>query len=157
MDVTNMRDAVNTYISRFKSDILSKNFAEPATQKYIQDYPGIVIHTKKKRARNIIADDERCHAHKACGDRCTRKKKEGEHVCGTHQKGTPHGIMNGTTSTKVSKKVDVWTQAMCGVIYYIDANKNVYSSADIMKNLPNPGIIATYEIDPQGEYTINHF
>ena len=32
-----------------------------------------------------------------------------------------------------------------GIVYYIDHNKNVYDTEDIMNEVENPAIIATYE------------
>ena len=73
-------------------------------------------------------------------------------------KGIPHGLINDATPiANKNKKVDVWTQDICGIVYYIDAGKNVYNSHDIMKNIPNLRIIGSYDIDMEGEYSISHF
>tara|TARA_Y100000768_G_C23990935_1_gene692860 strand:+ start:11725 stop:12201 length:477 start_codon:yes stop_codon:yes gene_type:complete len=158
MDDAAIRETVINYINNFKNTIIEKSTLTEEVKKLIEEYPDIVISEKKKRLRNVIPDDERCHAHKASGERCTRKKKCGQNVCGTHLKGIPHGLINDTTpAANQNKKIDVWTQDICGIVYYIDASKNVYSSHDIMKNIQNPRIIGSYAIDMEGEYSISHF
>lgn len=158
MDDMNIRETVTKYINEFKNRIIENSTLSQEEKQFIEEYPEIKISEKKKRLRNVIPDDERCHAHKASGERCTRKKKNGENVCGTHLKGIPHGLINDATPiANKNKKVDVWTQDICGIVYYIDAGKNVYNSHDIMKNIPNPRIIGSYDIDMEGEYSISHF
>ena len=158
MDGNAVRDTLNKYIETFKKNLMEHSELTATQKQYIEEYPEIIITEKKKRLRNIIADEERCHANKACGERCTRKKKCGENVCGTHEKGTPHGIINETYhSTNTTKKVDVWTQDICGIVYYIDANKNVYNSHDIMINMQQPRVIGSYDMDLDGEYSISHY
>lgn len=84
-------------------------------------------------------------------EQCTRKKKAGCEYCGTHMKGTPHGIIDdqvGTASGEETKqttqKIEVWAQDILGIIYYVDKNYNVYQAEDIVGNKPNPKIIAKY-------------
>ena len=114
MDDAAIRDTVNKYIAEFKNKIFEKTTLTQEDKQFIEEYPGITISEKKKRLRNVIPDDERCHAHKASGERCTRKKKNGENVCGTHLKGIPHGLINETTPvSNQNKKIDVWTQDIC--------------------------------------------
>ena len=100
--------------------------------------------TRKKRVRNVIADCDRCCAYKAEKERCTRKKREGFNVCGTHLKGTPHGMIDNDINETHVKKIEVYTKDIGGVIYYVDNDKNVYSSTDIMKAVQNPTKIGRY-------------
>ena len=47
-------------------------------------------------------------------------------------------------------KIDIFTENICGILYYIDKYNNVYNTEDIMNNIKNPRIIAKYnpsEID----------
>jgi hypothetical protein len=98
--------------------------------------------TKRKRIKNIVPLFDRCVAKRATGEQCTRRKKEGEGYCGTHIKGRPHGCVNETDETVVTnKKVEVWIQEIKGIVYYVDANKNVYDPEDILANKINPRII----------------
>ena len=48
-------------------------------------------------------------------------------------------------TVKNLKKREVWAQDISGIIYYIDANNNVYDHNDILNNIVNPKIIAKYE------------
>jgi hypothetical protein len=117
--------------------------------KFIYEYEIIKLtkedFQKRKRVKNFVPIYERCCAKRANDEQCTRRKKDGEHFCGTHLKGTPHGVydnMNSVTLTK--QKVDVWAQDIKGIIYYIDKNGNVYQTEEIVTNKENPRIIAKY-------------
>jgi len=145
---------------------------------YIYDYPRITFTKedieKRKRAKNVVPLCDRCIAKRAANVQCTRKKKQGQDYCGTHMKGTPHGLitdendedseldesvntvfemMNGeqqVSEIKAKKdkkdyvKVDVWAQDIQGIMNYIDKVGNVYNAEDVIRNKPNPGIIAKY-------------
>ena len=77
--------------------------------------------------------------------------------CGTHVKGTPHGVINQTNMTELSRrKMDVMAHEICGIVYYIDDCNNVYNTEDVMSETENPRIIARYE--KMGDnYTIPEF
>jgi len=151
----------NTYFKQFKVDIkkyidntsdikLSDNEYKNLIQ-YIFDYNTIIIDksdfTKRKRVKNIVPFHERCCALRANNEQCTRRRKDDEKFCGTHIKGIPHGEISNknTDATKNIKKREVWAQDISGIIYYIDANNNVYNHNDIINNIINPKIIAKYE------------
>ena len=95
---------------------------------------------KRKRVKNIVPAQHRCHAKRANGEQCTRKKKAGCDYCGTHTKGVPNSIMddaeNGSLSNiKVSQQnVNVWVQNIKGIEYFIDAKNNVYKHEDVIVN-----------------------
>jgi len=111
---------------------------------------------KRKRAKNIVPFYDRCRAKRANGEQCTRRKKDGIEYCGTHSKGTPHGILEGEIDVKdAGAEVVVWAQEIKGIIYYIDAQNNVYEQEDIMMNHSNPKVIAKYEMieDDEGNTT----
>ena len=65
--------------------------------------------TKVKRIKSVIPQYERCCANRANGEQCTRRRQLGINFCGTHQKGTPHGVVS-TTNVKESEymKVEVF-------------------------------------------------
>ena len=63
----------------------------------------------------------------------------------------PSDLSNKETDVK---KVEIWTQDIRGIIYYIDDNNNVYNTKDIFENKINPQIIAKYEKNDKGEFTI---
>lgn len=100
---------------------------------------------KRKRVKNVVPLFDRCVAKRANGEQCTRRKKEGEGYCGTHTKGRPHGSVNETSeNVATNKKVEVWIQEIKGIIYYVDAENNVYDPEDILLNKINPKIIMKF-------------
>jgi hypothetical protein len=115
---------------------------------YIFDYERLSLSkddfVKRKRVKNFIVLSDRCCAKRANNEQCTRRRKEGSEYCGTHLKGTPHGIHDINIPVKQIEKIEVWAQEIKGIIYYIDNNNNVYHPEDIMKNVNNPKIIAKY-------------
>jgi len=145
------------YITTFKD-----NIREKATQlglvdegkstqllQYIYDYDRLSFgkedFQKRKRVKNFVPIYDRCCAKRATGEQCTRRRKEHSEYCGTHMKGTPHGIMDTAEEPKTNtQKVEVWVQDIQGIVYYIDKFNNVYDTSDIIKNLVNPKIIAKY-------------
>ena len=149
----------NGYLKQFKINI--KNYIDSnvnidpeeynSLMQYIFDYNNISItkedFTKRKRVKNIVPYHERCCALRANGEQCTRRKKDSDKFCGTHIKGTPHGeISNQNNSDDIPNiKKEVWAQDIAGIIYYIDAENNVYDHNDIINNITNPKIIAKYE------------
>jgi hypothetical protein len=146
------------YITTFKESIREK-----ATQmglntdvktiqllQYIYDYDRLSFNKddfqKRKRVKNFVPIYDRCCAKRASNEQCTRRKKEGCEFCGTHVKGTPHGVVseNINEPTVNIHKVEVWAQDIQGIVYYIDKSNNVYDTSDIIKNQMNPKIIAKY-------------
>jgi hypothetical protein len=146
-----------TYISQFKDSIKEK-----ATQMgvinneevnqlihYIYDYDRLSFtkedFMKRKRVKNFVPIFDRCCAKRATNEQCSRRKKESFEYCGTHMKGTPHGIMDNQGETKVNtQKIEVWAQDIQGIVYYIDKYNNVYQAEDIINNKINPKVIAKY-------------
>lgn len=149
---------VETYITTFKDGIRDKatqlglNNDVKSTQllQYIIDYDRLSFNKedfqKRKRVKNFVPIYDRCCAKRASDEQCTRRRKEGSEFCGTHMKGTPHGIVvDNTDESKVTThKVEVWAQDIQGIIYYIDKHNNVYDTPDIVMNRVNPKIIAKY-------------
>lgn len=117
---------------------------------------------KRKRVKNSIPKFDRCCARRANGEQCTRRRKDDNEFCGTHTKGTPHGIMesngeNLETPSTNTQKVEVWTVDIKGILYYVDNFNNVYQTEDIVKNKVNPSIIAKYIKTETNEYSIPEF
>ena len=154
------KEKIGSYSFDFKQNIekwLKTHNAEiTATEKstndfleFISDYPPLVINKndfqKRTRTKNNIPNYERCCALRLNGERCTRKKRVGNEYCGTHIKGTPHGIVDLQNDTKnTTQKVEVYAQDIQGIVYYIDKNNNVYQAEDIISNKVNPKVIAKY-------------
>jgi len=146
-----------TYITSFKDNIrekatqmgMTKNEQINQLIQYIYDYDRLSFSKedfqKRKRVKNFVPIFDRCCAKRASNEQCTRRKKEGSEYCGTHMKGTPHGIMDSQGETKTNtQKVEVWAQDIQGIVYYIDKCNNVYQAEDIVGNKTNPKIIAKY-------------
>ena len=148
---------IDSYITTFKDDIRNKidEFGCSKDDKmnqlllYIYDYahPCLIKEDfqKRKRVKNFVPIFDRCCAKRATNEQCTRRKKEGYEYCGTHLKGTPHGIVDNQEENKITtQKIEVWAQDIQGIVYYIDKCNNVYQAEDIISNKLNPKIIAKY-------------
>jgi len=158
---------IDDYVMTLKNEIKSKMIllgiekAENANLliQYIYDYERFQFQkedfSKRKRVKNTINCFERCCAKRSNGEQCTRKKKEGNEYCGTHVKGTPHGIFDNNEldndgnkvtiqALATTQKIEVWVEDIKGIMYYIDKNGNVYQAEDIVMNKLNPKIIAKY-------------
>jgi hypothetical protein len=149
---------LETYITTFKDNIREKatqlglNNDTKSTQllQFIYDYDRLSFckedFQKRKRVKNFVPIYDRCCAKRANDEQCTRRRKDESEFCGTHMKGTPHGIIDeNPNETKINThKVEVWAQDIQGIVYYIDKSNNVYETSDIVKNKVNPKIIAKY-------------
>jgi hypothetical protein len=150
---------VESYVNDIKTNICNKVVQlgfENRTKtnellQFVYDYDRLSLikedFVKRKRIKNAIPVTNRCNAMRANNEQCTRRRKEGKEFCGTHTKGTPHGILQGASDTTdmLTKKVEVYAKEIMGIVYYIDHVKNVYDTEDIMNEVENPAIIATYE------------
>ena len=158
-----------TYVTTFKDSIrekaaqmgMSKNDQVNQLLQYIYDHDRLSFvkedFQKRKRVKNFVPIFDRCCAKRASGEQCTRKKKDDGEFCGTHMKGTPHGIMDNQQENKfTTQKIEVWAQDIQGIIYYIDKNGNVYQTDDIIVNKINPKIIAKYVKNGE-QYSIPEF
>ena len=160
---------IDSYLTEFKDNITEK-VAELGLLKdknvgcilqYIYDYERLTLtkddFTKKKRAKKVVNLTERCCAKRASGEQCTRRKKAECEYCGTHLKGTPHGICQVEEDNKPQgQKIEVWAQDIKGIMYYIDKYNNVYQAEDIIVNKINPKIIAKY-VKKNDEYSIPEY
>jgi hypothetical protein len=160
---------VDSYITGFKEQIhektlqigLIKNEQVNQLLQYIYDYERLSFakedFQKRKRIKNFVPIFDRCCAKRATSEQCTRRKKDGSEYCGTHMKGTPHGIVDlHCESVSSTQKIEVCAQDIQGIIYYIDKNNNVYQAEDIVSNKMNPKIIAKY-VKNGDEYSIPEF
>lgn len=122
---------------------------------------------KRKRIKNIVPQNNLCTAKRANGEQCTRRRKSDTenkddaetHFCGTHIKGTPHGVISFDMSTlpKTNTKIEVWVKDIKGINYYIDDNNNVYNPEDILSNKTNPAVIAKWTKNEENVYSIPQF
>jgi len=145
---------VNDYIHNFKNEIVEGiKKMDPSNptglMNYIYQYDNFELckedFLKRKRVKNMVPVYERCCAKRANGQQCTRRKKDELQYCGTHSKGTPHGVMNESETVSSVTKVEVSAIDIKGIVYYLDNDSNVYDTEDIIANKKNPRIIAKYE------------
>jgi len=161
---------VEEYIKDFKDGIrnkalelgLSNNDRLAELMEYVYDFNRLTLEKddfiKRKRVKNSIPELNRCIAKRANSEQCTRRKKEGCEFCGTHDKGTPHGMVQMCgDETVASQKMEVFAEDINGIVYYLDKHKNVYKTEDILMEKENPQIIAkwtkvgnTYQIPELG-------
>jgi len=151
------------YITTFKDDIRSRILQIEAGEEmkpalgelvgFVYDYERFSLTkedmTKRKRVKNAIPFNNRCNAKRASGEQCTRRRKKDCEFCGTHTKGTPHGLMlanDAATSEEATYKLETIAREICGIVYYIDKFNNVYKTEDILEGRENPRIIAKCEI-----------
>ncbi len=160
-----INNKIESYIDDFKQSIKKCiednddiNFSvKSELLKFIFDYDKLNLEkedfSKRKRLKSNVPHYLRCMAKRANGEQCTRKKKEDNDYCGTHDKNRPHGVVtNDTTYLKETKKIEVWLQDINGILYYIDNNNNIYKTEDILSNVINPVIISKYKINEDGNY-----
>jgi hypothetical protein len=161
---------IEGYLSSFKDNIkikadelgMTKDTNLSKLVQYIFDYDdrlclGKEDFMKRKRVKNVVHLSDRCCAKRANGEQCTRRKKDESEYCGTHLKGTPHGMFESEQEPKQQgQKIEVWAQEIQGIIYYVDKLFNVYQTEDIMYGKVNPKIIAKY-VKNGDNYSIPEF
>jgi len=157
------------YVGDFKKNIKEKalgmqfNDDEKIQEliEYVYNYDRLILTkedvSKRKRVKNTIPNTNRCHAKRANCEQCTRKQKEGYTFCGTHVKGTPHGVINMTNTENQTTFVigEVIAEDINGIVYYLDKNGNIFSTEDVLKGTPNPKVIAQYTMSSDGAYIIH--
>jgi hypothetical protein len=160
----NFKDAIKEWIAKENVSINDSGHNNKTSEflQFIYDFQGIGISKedfqKRKRIKNVVPHFQRCIAKKAEGQQCTRRKKDSDDFCGTHIKGTPHGILvQDGEETLVKTKIEVWVQEIKGIHYYIDTNNNVYQTEDIISNKSNPDIIAKWVLNDNSDYSIEEF
>jgi len=164
-----INNKVDSYLVELKNEIVKKgtelNIIDRSEFnelfKFISYYDKLTLNKedfmKRKRIKNNVPIYDRCCSKRANGEQCTRKKQVGIDFCGTHSKGTPHGVIDMKNDIKTRpQKVDVWVQDIRGILYYIDNNNNVYQPEDIINNKTNPKIIAKYIVNDD-KYFIPEF
>ena len=157
---------INDYVHTFKTELVEKIKSTQTTSQsteimelinYVYQYDNLEINKddlmKRKRVKSTVPVYDRCCAKRANGEQCTRRKKDDCQYCGTHTKGTPHGILNDSESAPTTKKVDVQAIDIKGIIYYLDNDNNVYDTEDIVSNKKNPRVIAKY-VKTGNDYSI---
>lgn len=160
---------IEEYTTNFKDNIRNKineiYFEEQSKindlLEFVYDYARLEIHkddvTKRKRIKNAIPMLNRCNAKRCSGEQCTRRRKKDSTFCGTHTKGTPHGlVIHNTENENLVQKIELVAEEIGGIVYYIDRFGNVYNTEDILEEKQNPRIIAKYRFD-NSTYSIPEF
>jgi len=155
---------VQSYLQDFKSELVKKIQEEKTEDlvNFIYNYDKIEIEKedfiKRKRVKNCVPVAERCCAKRANNEQCTRRRKANCNFCGTHSKGTPNGIVNDNSDSTIENvlKKELMVVDLKGIVYYIDNDRNVYNTADVLSNRENPSIVAHYEKHGE-EYIISSF
>jgi hypothetical protein len=148
---------IETYVTTFKDKIKEKitsldiadNSKLNEFLEFVYDYERLIVGkedmNKRKRVKNSIPNMNRCCAKRASGEQCTRRRKENCEFCGTHSKGTPHGlVVTSADQQQPAQRMDVFAEEIGGIVYYIDSVKNVYRTEDILEGKTDPKIIAQY-------------
>jgi hypothetical protein len=160
----NIRNKIANYECEFKDNLkewLLENDAciicgntTDKTNDFIQhlsDFPRLELSAqdfqKRKRIKNNVPDYNRCIAMKCNGERCSRKQKHD----GTHIKGAPHGTFTSNQETNKKRQVNLRLQEINGISRYIDENKNIYCTQDIIDKVNPPKIIGKYGIKTDNE------
>ena len=161
-----LANRINDYIYVFKNELATqiKNIYDFDNNKELQSIVDFVYNynkfsldkddfMKRKRVKNMVPNFERCCAKRANGDQCTRRKIDNSYYCGTHVKGTPHGIITDIEPINPCSYIELTAIDIKGIIYYLDQKGNVYNTEDVISNQKNPRIIAKYEKNGD-EYSI---
>lgn len=168
-----INDISKQYLSKFKDDIRDKIVELGLGEtprinellEFVYEYDRLSFakddFAKRKRVKNTVPLANRCNARRANGEQCTRKRREDCEFCGTHYKGTPHGLATHPDSSDDAEsqevvKLDVFAEEIGGIVYYVDKTHNVYKTDDILQAKTNPAIIAKWE-KRNDRYTIPEF
>lgn len=147
---------IEDYISGFKDEIRNKISSLSMDDKekaqflvYLYEYPRLTLDStdvvKRKRVKNVLPTNNRCNAKRANGEQCTRRRKDNCEFCGTHSKGTPHGVIADEVKTSNTVNVVLRMEQVNGIIYHIDNYNNVYCTEDIMNQKLQPTIVGKYD------------
>jgi hypothetical protein len=166
------KNDIKEWLTSHNATVVDKTTAatnfESEFLKYVYDYNSMTMNEtdfkKRKRIKNVVPEFELCIAKRDGGEQCTRRKKKYKdetkvtHFCGTHIKGTPHGIVtNDASAPNPNNKIEVWVKDIKGINYYIDSQNNVYNPEDILANKVNPKIIAKWSKTEDDVYSIPKF
>jgi hypothetical protein len=155
---------IDDYMCKFKEQVVQKasewNLSEDSSCRnliqFVVDYEPIVIEptdlvNHRTRTKTFVPMHDRCLAKRSCQAQCSRRRKKGSEFCGTHIKGTAFGVCTGTVDPP-DKQIEIWQQDFRGIIYYIDAQNNVYDTSDVLRGVHFPKIIAKYAFDGTNYY-----
>ena len=148
-----VNDSIREYINDFKRQLIGNFSSNDQLKQFIESYPDLELlndelSIRKKRIKNSIPLHEKCLAKRANGEQCSRRKRPGEKLCGTHIKGCPHGLMEELKNVKNNIKkheIEIYLEDFNGIMYWINNKNDIYDTDDINSNIENPRVIAKYE------------
>lgn len=153
---------IDTYLADLKTNVRNKIISMDLDKdkmnelaEFITEYSRLSLDkedfVRRKRLKNAIPQNNRCNALRANGEQCTRRRRDDCEFCGTHYKGTPHGLIHGEDSglaqSCAKQSVELVVEDIGGIVYYLDKNNNVYNTEDVLRGTENPAIIGKYNPD----------
>jgi hypothetical protein len=168
-----INEQLKQYLSKFKDEVRDKIVELGLGEKehinelleFIYEYNRLTFEKedfmKRRRVKNTVPMENRCNAKRANGEQCTRKRRDDCEFCGTHYKGTPHGVTSqndndNASASNESVALEVFAEEIGGIVYYIDKFKNVYKTDDVLQAKLNPDVIAKW-VKTGDKYTIPEF
>jgi hypothetical protein len=151
---------VQNYVAKFKSDTVkyaqSLNAAGDnkvdAVLQFVCDYDRLIFtaddFAKRQRIKHVVSPELRCNGKRGAGNQCTRRKQEGKEYCGTHAKvnyaATNSPVLCQDSSASATETLEVWTEEINGIMYYIDKKGNIYDASDVVCNKLSPKVLGKY-------------
>ncbi len=150
------------YIKKMKSDTMkyahqlniTGNDGVQDVLQFVSDYERLELKeehfAKRQRIKHVVPPEKRCNGRRGEGTQCTRRKQEGGEYCGTHIKTSSLCELVGVDSTSSlttnseTKTLEVWSEEIKGIMYYVDARGTIYDAEDIVCNKPSPRVLGTY-------------
>jgi hypothetical protein len=154
---------ITNYINKMKSDAMkyaqqlniTNNDGVQNILQFVSDYERLELKeehfAKRQRIKHVVPPEKRCNGRRGEGSQCTRRKQDGGEYCGTHIKTSAlcelvskDSATSATSTAPTSKTLEVWSEEIKGIMYYIDAHGTVYDAEDIVCNKPSPRVLGTY-------------
>ena len=158
---------IERYVAGYKAEVKTKiaalEFEDRGKIKdlleYVFEYPRLTLgaedFARRKRAQNPVSEGSRCEALTGRGAQCKCRRGAGSEFCGTHAKGAPNGSVEASAAPAESARVvQVSAHNIRGILYYLDAELNVFRHEDVLRGSTNPTIVARAERRADGSLTI---
>jgi hypothetical protein len=154
-----MNTTIQNYVFKLKADTVkyaqSLNIASDekvgAVLQFVCDYDRLILtaedFAKRQRIKNVVAPELRCNGKRGSGNQCTRRKQEGKEYCGTHSKVNYESASASNLlceEASATETLEVWSEEINGIMYYIDKRGNVYDASDVVCNKPSPKVLGKY-------------
>ena len=152
------------YIKKMKSDTLKyaqqlnitgNNGVQDVLQ-FVSDYERLELKeehfAKRQRIKHVVSPEKRCNGRRGEGTQCTRRKQDGKEYCGTHMKtsalcelvSSDASASTSSMETSLTKTLEVWSEEIKGIMYYVDAKGTIYDAEDVVCNKSSPRVLGTY-------------